>query len=286
MGISNPRLSVPRDPPVWCEAETGSAANITPELPAEQEKALSKHGRRRAVINPRPRMVGRSGRLGAATRVVPQRFLFRLCLLEETKAIFFFAGEKQLPTRTVGRMPLLRCPKFLRCLTADAGNFDRGHSLTSLSLPLAALSSLPTAGVRTGFAMTGYKECGRTGRCRHRPLRTGTRCAVGRATARVAPTQKSLPCLKGGGPTEGWGRDTCGENGCAFAVSSCGEESPSHGFAVPAPFRQGGRRDGGYGLPHQRHRSLALNDMVFARAAVQARADGQLGGWYGAPASQ
>ena len=27
------------------------------------------------------------------------------------------------------------------------------------------------------------------------------------------------------------------------------KESPSHGFAVPAPFRQGGRGDGGYGLP-------------------------------------
>ena len=42
-------------------------------------------------------------------------------------------------------MILLRCPKFLRCLTADAGNFDRGHSLTSLPLPLAARSSLPTS---------------------------------------------------------------------------------------------------------------------------------------------
>ena len=42
-------------------------------------------------------------------------------------------------------MTLLRCPKFLRCLTADAGNFDRGHSLTSLPLPPAALSSLPTS---------------------------------------------------------------------------------------------------------------------------------------------
>ena len=29
----------------------------------------------------------------------------------------------------------------------------------------------------------------------------------------------------------------------------CGKESPSHGFAVPAPFRQGGRGDGGCGLP-------------------------------------
>ena len=150
MGISNPRLSVPRDPPVWCEAETGSAVNITPELSAEQEETLSKHGRRRAVINPHPRMVGRSGRLGAATRVVPQRFVFRLCLLGETKAIFL-TGENQLTTRTVGR--------------------------------------IATAGVRTGCTMTGYKECGRTGRRGRRPLRTGTRCAVERATARVAPTE-------------------------------------------------------------------------------------------------
>ena len=29
----------------------------------------------------------------------------------------------------------------------------------------------------------------------------------------------------------------------------CGEESPSHGFAVPAFFRQGSRGDGGCGLP-------------------------------------
>ena len=90
MGISNPRLSVPRDPPVWCEAETGSAVNITPELPAEQEETLSKHGRRRAVINPHPRMVGRSGRLGAATRVVPQRFVFSPLSLSEAKAFFFW----------------------------------------------------------------------------------------------------------------------------------------------------------------------------------------------------
>ena len=52
------------------------------------------------------------------------------------------------------RMTLLRCPKFLRCLTADAGNFDRGHSLTSLPLPLAALGSLPTTSLRTGLGMT------------------------------------------------------------------------------------------------------------------------------------
>jgi len=77
------------------------------------------------------------------------------------------------------RMTLLRCPKFLRCLTADAGNFDRGHSLTSLHLPLAALGSLPTTSVRTGLGMTGCKECGDAGRCRHRPLRKRILWCVG-----------------------------------------------------------------------------------------------------------
>ena len=48
---------------------------------------------------------------------------------------------------------------------------------------------IATAGACTGFAMTGYKACGRTGRRGRRPLRTGTRCAVERATARVAPTE-------------------------------------------------------------------------------------------------
>ena len=53
-------------------------------------------------------------------------------------------------------MSLLRCPKFLRCLTADAGNFDRGHSLTSLPLPLAALGSLPTGALRPRNDKTGF----------------------------------------------------------------------------------------------------------------------------------
>ena len=33
----------------------------------------------------------------------------------------------------------------------------------------------------------------------------------------------------------------------------CGEESPSHGFAVPAPFRQGGQGDGGCGLQSRKN---------------------------------
>ena len=55
-------------------------------------------------------------------------------------------------------MILLRCPKFLRCLTADAGNFDRGHSLTSLPLPLAALSSLPTSARPTALLVMCHCE--------------------------------------------------------------------------------------------------------------------------------
>ena len=57
-------------------------------------------------------------------------------------------------------MTLLRCPKFLRCLTADAENFDRGHSLTSLPLPPAALSSLPTS-ARTQALLATIRRGGR-----------------------------------------------------------------------------------------------------------------------------
>ena len=63
---------------------------------------------------------------------------------EESPSHGFAAPLGKGAKGTGGRMSLLRCPKFLRCLTADAGNFDRGHSLTSLPLPLAALGSLPT----------------------------------------------------------------------------------------------------------------------------------------------
>ena len=55
-------------------------------------------------------------------------------------------------------MTLLRCPKFLRCLAADAPNFDRGHSLTSLLLPLAALSSLPTSARPTALPVMCHCE--------------------------------------------------------------------------------------------------------------------------------
>ena len=45
--------------------------------------------------------------------------------------------------------------------------------------------------------------------------------------------------------------------GPACPAGSAGKESPSHGFAVPAPLRQGGRGDGGDGLPRAL-RALAM----------------------------
>ena len=90
MGSSNPRLSVPRDPPVWCEAETGSAVNITPELPAEREETLSKHGRRRAVINPHPRMVGAEWPPGGGNKSGTAEVCFSPLSLSEAKAFFYW----------------------------------------------------------------------------------------------------------------------------------------------------------------------------------------------------
>ena len=104
------------------------------------------------------------------------------------------------------------------------------------------------------------RGCGMSGRCRHRPLRKCIlRCVGeglcpsrgrgknpplrkrykgcnGRATARVAPTdglQEGAVCRAdvGIGPYES-------------VTRGAGKESPSHGFAVPAPFRQGGQGRG------------------------------------------
>ena len=58
----------------------------------------------------------------------------------------------------------------------------------------------------------------------HPPLAALRRFPLPRATARVAPTE-ALQGVQGRA------------------------ESPSHGFTVAAPFRQGGRGDGSYGLP-------------------------------------
>ena len=79
-----------------------------------------------------------------------------------------------------------------------------------------------------------------------------------RATARVAPTDDKEICA-----SPGAGR--CRHRPLRRGYKGCGEVSPSHGFAVPAPFRQGGLGDGGCGLP----RALCALAMTwfFARGA-------------------
>ena len=73
-------------------------------------------------------------------------------------------------------------------------------------------------------ARVSCRECGAlsAGGQRRPPLRKRNKRCNGRATARVAPT-KALQGVQGRA------------------------ESPSHGCAVPAPFRQGGRGGGGCG---------------------------------------
>ena len=75
----------------------GHGADITPEHPAESK---SRHGRKRAVITPRPRMVGLSGRL-ARQREWYRRGRFTATLsLDETKALFILADSTILSLRT------------------------------------------------------------------------------------------------------------------------------------------------------------------------------------------
>ena len=92
---------------------------------------------------------------------------------------------------------------------------------------------IATASVRTGLAMTRflqgvrYKACGRT--------------------ESSAPTK-------------------------ALQEVRCGEESPSHGFAVPAPFRQGAEGTGDADC-HDQFANWSRND-TFSRSAVQAQTGG------------
>ena len=72
----------------------------------------------------------------------------------------------------------------------------------------------------------------------HPALRSVARSAVGRGDVGIAPYggETEIHLLSGGrGRTPPLRRATRG----------AGKESPSHGFAVTAPFRQGGRGDGG-----------------------------------------
>ena len=61
-----------------------------------------------------------------------------------------------------------------------------------------------------------------------------------------------LPCLKGGGPTEGWWRDSCGVGSYAFAVSSCGGKNPPVTTSPCQPPLGKGANSVGRGGPHPR----------------------------------
>ena len=115
---------------------------------------------------------GVKGHIGGACQdvYIVHAVLTPILSLPSQCAHWLWQSVLPVPCARVLRMNLLRCPKFLRCLTADAGNFDRGHSLTSLLLPLAALSSLPTTGLRTGLGMTRkfFRLSVIANRCAHR----------------------------------------------------------------------------------------------------------------------
>ena len=108
---------------------------------------------------------------------------------------------------------------------------------------------IATASVRTDLAMTGFPWSVVHGR---------------RATARVAPTEGYKGCgrradvgigpygsaCRGGRPCPpSPDNATLCRAGPVCPAGGTGKESPSHGFAVPAPFRQGGHGDEGCGLP-------------------------------------
>ena len=68
------------------------------------------------------------------------------------------------------------------------------------------------------------------------------------------------------------GRDDVGIVPYGYITRGAGEESPSHGCAVPAPFRQGGF---GRGMRIATGAVRPRNDRVFARGAVEYPAGGQ-----------
>ena len=100
---------------------------------------------------------------------------------------------------------------------------------------------IATTSLRTGLAMTHYKECGAlsAGGQRRPPLRVHYWWCVGEG---LCPSRRARQY-----PSVGWhdgGQEKPAPTGGLQEVR-WGEESPSHGFAVPAPFRQGGQGDGG-----------------------------------------
>ena len=103
----------------------------------------------------------------------------------------------------------------------------------------------PAGGRRRPLLRRGYKGCGTAGRCGERTERCQWQkqrservAAVKISSVRRKAAQKFWAPQQGHRPLRAHNK-RCGER----------KESPSHGFAVTAPFRQGGRGDGRGGLP-------------------------------------
>ena len=84
---------MPREPPFGARRPRGKP-RISPRSIRLKRHTRIRCGRRRAVIIPRPRMVGRSGRVFAAIRVVPQRF-FTAFVSYRDKGRFFIGFQIQ-----------------------------------------------------------------------------------------------------------------------------------------------------------------------------------------------
>ena len=90
MGTSSSGLSVPRDPPVWCEAEAEAAANITPELPAERRIFSVSTDGRGPLSTLAHGWWEQSGRVCGNKSGTAEVISSPLSLYGETKAIFYW----------------------------------------------------------------------------------------------------------------------------------------------------------------------------------------------------
>ena len=88
----------------------------------------------------------------------------------------------------------------------------------------------------------------------------GARCVVGGRTEASAPTE---------GLTIEFRRGRCPHRPASVTRGAVREESPSHGFAVPAPFRQGGREDEGTDC-HSQCAHWLRNDRGFCKGCGKA----------------
>ena len=140
--------------------------------------------------------------VGADDSVGPRelRIVFLLCHSEPVRTLAWesVSPSLQKEERIAASLhtALLRCPKFPRCLTADARNFDCGHSLPSLYLPQAALGSLPRNDMAETHPYAPHREACTSSSRADRVVRPyaqchGKQCVIGGASATPPPTNRS-----------------------------------------------------------------------------------------------